>query len=447
MAQFEQAGAPLPWYRALNRDQWKALLAANLGWTFDGFELYALILTVGMALHQLLEPGQLKSLPAYAGSVIAINVFGWGVGGLIGGIIADYIGRRRTMMLAILAYSLTTALSAFAWNWESFAILRLLVGIAIGSEWVTGASMVAEMWPEGARGKGGGLMQCGAGIGNFLAAFVWLGIGTMGPSAWRYMYLVGVLPALLTLWIRRGVPESGRWERSDQRRRAALDLKRSGAVLEGENLALARFTLVDVFAERAVRTRLILALLMVTSTVIAWWGIASWIPPYVASVAVKAGHSGPQYAAFAGMIYNAVGIAGYLFLGFCADAVGRKPVTMLFFLMGLVLTPALFLWAHGLGLILVVVGVNGFFTLGIWAWAPIWLPELFPTRMRATAVAFAFNAPRLVACIGPLIAGALIVSLGGYGAAATIIGLFYLLGLVCAPFLPETRGQPLPERV
>ncbi len=444
MAQLDGTIAPLPWYRLLDRAQWKVLLAANLGWLFDGFELYALILTIGLALHQLLLPGQLPSLPAYAGTVIAINVFGWGVGGLLGGIVADYLGRKRTMILAVLAYSLTTGLSAIAWNWESFAVLRFLVGVAIGSEWVTGASIVAELWPDHARGKGGGLMQCGVGIGNFVAAAVWLVIGSTGPNAWRYMFLIGILPALVTLWIRRGIPESPRWEGADARRRAALDRKRSGAVLEGEEAALARPTIVDLFADRAVRRNLILSLLMVLSTVVAWWGVSSWIPPYVGSVAAKAGLSAPHYAALAGMAYNVMGIVGYIVLGFLADAIGRKPVAMLFYLMGLILTPALFLWAQGLTAILAVAAINGFFTLGIWAWAPIWLPELFPTRMRATAVAFTFNAPRLVAFVGPLIAGTLIVSLGGYGRAATIVGLFYLLGLVAAPFLPETRGKPLP---
>src|SRR6185437_5685264 len=110
---------------------------------------------------------------------------------------------------------------------------------------------------------------------------VWLGVGALGPSAWRYMYLIGILPALLTLWIRFGVPESALWEQADERRRAARDLKRRGASLTGENAAMTRFTLVDLFAERAVRARLIFSLLMVVSTVVGWWGIASWIPPYV----------------------------------------------------------------------------------------------------------------------------------------------------------------------
>src|SRR5580704_7448078 len=150
-----------PWYRSLNANQWKTMFASNMGWMFDGYETYALILTVGVALHQLLEPSQYSQIPAYAGIVIAITLLGWGVGGFIGGVLADYIGRRRTMILAILAYSLTTGLSAFAWDWVSFALLRFLVGIAIGSEWSTGASITAEVWPDSARGRGAGLMQCG----------------------------------------------------------------------------------------------------------------------------------------------------------------------------------------------------------------------------------------------------------------------------------------------
>jgi MFS family permease len=150
-----------PWYRSLSANQWKTLLASNIGWMFDGYETYALILTVGVALHQLLLPAQYAQIPAYAGTIIGITLLGWGVGGFIGGILADYIGRRRTMILAILAYSLTTGLSGLAWDWVSFALLRFLVGIAIGSEWSTGASMTAEVWPDHARGRGAGLMHAG----------------------------------------------------------------------------------------------------------------------------------------------------------------------------------------------------------------------------------------------------------------------------------------------
>src|SRR5450755_1797594 len=169
--------APGPWYGTLTRIQWKTLIAANLGWMFDGYETFALILTVGVALRQLLDPAQYPQIPAYAGTVIAVTLLGWGIGGILGGILADYIGRRRTMIYAILAYSLITGLSALAFDWMSFALLRFLVGIAI----------TAEVWPDHARGKGAGLMQCGLGIGFFLASLVWLYVAPFGPGAWRIM--------------------------------------------------------------------------------------------------------------------------------------------------------------------------------------------------------------------------------------------------------------------
>ncbi len=403
--------ASQPWYGSLDRRQWNTLVAANLGWMFDGYETYALLLTVGVALHQLLAPGQYAQIPTYAGAVIALTLLGWGIGGVIGGILADYIGRKRTMMISILAYSLMTGLSAFAWDWVSFAALRLLVGIAIGSEWATGASITAELWPDKARGKGAGLMQCGLGIGFFVASLVWL------------------------------------WEQANLRRQAALERERSGAQLQAHERALTRFTLLELFAEREVRRRTLIAFAMSLATTLAWWGISAWLPPYVASVAAKAGLSGPQWASFAGMAYNIGAIAGYISLGFLADSYGRKPVTLFYFALAFITTPVVFLWTHDLHLLLVAACVNGFFSLGLYSWMPVWLPELFPTRIRATGAAFCFNAPRFIAWIGPLVAGTLIANFGGFSNAAMTVATIYFLGLVSAPFLPETRGKPLPENV
>src|SRR5437899_8260824 len=230
----QPVSAAVPWYRTLTPAQWKTLAASNLGWMFDGYETFALILTVGVALRQLLDPSLYPQIPAYAGTVIGLTLLGWGVGGMLGGILADYIGRRRTMIFAILGYSLMTGLSAFAWDWLSFALLRFLVGIAIGSEWATGASITAEVWPPHARGKGAGLMQCGLGIGFFLARLVWLFVGATGPGAWRTMFFIGILPALFTLWLRTGIPESQPWERTNERRSIARERQKGGAVLRAD---------------------------------------------------------------------------------------------------------------------------------------------------------------------------------------------------------------------
>ena len=436
-----------PWYRLLSRSQWNTLIASNLGWMFDGYETFALVMAVGVALHQLLEPSQYSQIPVYAGTVIALTLLGWAIGGLIGGVLADYLGRKRTMMLAILAYSLMTGLSALAWDWASFAVLRFLVGIAIGSEWVTGASIVSELWPVRARGRGVALMQCGFGIGFFLASFAWLlvgAIGAMGAGGWRMMFVIGVLPALLTLWVRRSIPESERWERVALARKAAVKRKLSGAPLGARDAALARFTVADLFAEAEIRRRVALACLISLATNFAYWGILAWIPPYVAAAAAQAGLDAQQWASYAGMAFSGASVIGYVAFGFLADGFGRKPITMLYVVAAFAAVLLLFLWAQDLTVMLTGAGLCGAFVAGQYTGLAAWLPELFPTRMRATATAFVFNTPRLLAWTGPIISGWIIANLGGYGNAALAISLVYIVSLAAAPFLPETKGEPLP---
>jgi MFS family permease len=433
-----------PWYRSLNATQWKTVFASNLGWMFDGYETFALILVVGVALRDLLDPSKFAQIPAFAGTVIGITLLGWGIGGVIGGVLADYIGRRRTMIFAILAYSITTGLSAFAWDWVSFALLRFLVGIAIGSEWSTGASLTAEVWPDNARGRGAGLMQCGLGIGFFLASFIWLFVSGYGPHAWRIMFFIGVLPALFALWLRTGVPESQKWEQSNEKRKSARERKKSGAAMSEEDHALTRFTFADLFADPEIRKRTIIVFLMSLTTTLAWWGISTWVPPFIAAAAGKAGLPPQTWASYAGMSYNLGAICGYIGLGFLADRFGRKPIVMIFFAASLLLTFALYRWTADLHMLLVVAAINGFFTLGQYSWMSVWLPELFPTRMRATGMAFTFNAPRFIAFMGPLFAGMLIAQFGGFSGMAVAFSFIYILGFIVVPLLPETKGKPLP---
>jgi MFS family permease len=433
-----------PWYGALSRSQWNALIASNLGWLFDGFETYALILTAGVALHQLLDPSQYAQIPSYIGTVIAITLLGWGIGGMLGGILADYIGRKRTMVIAIIAYSIATGLSAFAFDWISFVALRFLVGIAIGSEWATGSSMLAELWPDRARGKGAGIMQCGLGLGFFLASFIWLFLSQAGPDAWRYMFALGVLPALLTLWIRRAIPESRIWEEANQKRRVAIEQKRSGISLGEGAQKLTRFTLFDLFTDVSLRKRTIVVFLMSLTTTVGFWGISTWVPPFIGSLAVKEGLNAAQWASYAGMAYTIGSVLGYLSMGFLMDGFGRKPVTMAFFVMALLMTPVLFFMTTDLKLLLLLATVNAFFSNGQYTWMPVWLPELYPTRMRATALAFAFNGPRFIAFLGPLLAGTMITQFGGFGRAAMVLASIYGVGFLAAFFLPETKGSPLP---
>src|SRR5439155_24060809 len=138
----------------------------------------------------------------------------------------------------------------------------------------TGASIMAELWPDHARGRGAGLMQCGLGVGFFVASLVWLFVAPLGPDAWRDMFVIGVLPALLTLWIRTSIPESDLWQRSNDRRRAARERARSGTPLAAEDHALTRFTMADLFADPEIRRRTVIVFLMSLATTLAWWGIS-----------------------------------------------------------------------------------------------------------------------------------------------------------------------------
>lgn len=426
----------------IGREQLGSLASANLGWFFDGFETYSLILTVAFVLKDLLPAGSRHDIPLYAGATIAITLFGWAIGGLIGGVVADYVGRRRMLLWSITLYALCTGLTALSWSWLSFAIFRFVTGLALGSEWGTGTSLVAETWSDSTRSKAAGIMQSGLGIGFFIASLVWHFLSPLGTGAWRWMYVVGILPALVVVFLWRRVPESGEWAAATKRKPAAgtpAGRRRRGAIRMRE------LTILEVLRDPQLRKVTLIASVMSLVTTVAWWGISTWVPDYVSQVAAGQGRSASAWSSNAGMIYNAGAIVGYIALGFIADRIGRRWTTFLYFALSLALTPLLFLGPANMALLIPIIVLNGMFTLGQYTWMAVWLPELYPARLRATGVSFVFNAARFIAFLGPLLAGAIITHLGGYGTAATAFGCIYLVGIAFCFFLPETKGKPLPQ--
>src|SRR5919199_130973 len=255
------------------------------------------------------------------------------------------------------------------------------------------------------------------------------------------MFLIGVLPAFLLLWIRTGVREPDLWADADERRRAARERKARGEELRPEEHGLVRFTMHEVVATPALRRRLAFLLGMSLACVVGWWAVSSWIPLYAGQNAARAGLDQQQWAALTGLVYNLGMIVGYLMFGVLADVWGRKPTTLLYYVGSFVMVVILFQLVHDPGLLLVAAAVNGFFTSGIFAWMPIYLPELFPTHVRGSAISIVFDSSRYLAAAGPLLAGWLITTLGGIPTAAVIFGSIYLLGLVLTPFAgPETKG-------
>jgi MFS family permease len=173
-------------------------------------------------------------------------------------------------------------------------------------------------------------------------------------------------------------------------------------------------------------------------------GVTAWIAPYVAKTANDAGLDSQLWVSYAALSNTGAPIIGYIGFGFLADAFGRRVATIVYVAAAFLSVPLMFVWAHGLPMMLLAAAINGVFVIGQFTWLPAWLPELFPTRVRATAAGFVFNPPRLIAWLGPIISGWVIANLGGFGDAAVMIALIYIVGLAAALFLPETQGKPLP---
>ncbi len=437
----------LPWYSGLNPQHWRILTASFLGWVFDGYESYALFIVMPFVLNSMLTPDQLTNRALWAGIAISITLLGWGIGGLVGGVLADYIGRKRMMILSVLFYAIFTGMTAFATNFWAFCFLRFITGIAMGSEWSTGVALLAETWPNKARPKGAGFLQSGFGFGTLIAALVWLVLSQtqpLGANTWRLVFLVGALPAFFCLYIRRAVGESEKWLEAVRKQRWAATEKGSGAAAA---TAKRPFTLTEIFREPESRKRTLLAFLLSLTTTVGWWAISSWLPEYAAQMAKASGIVNPgQWALRAALLYTGGAVVAYLLSGFLADALGRRVFLFLTYLGALVTTVITYQWTSTLDGLLISAFVNGFFTLGCaYSWMAIYPVELFTSSVRATAAAFIFNASRMIAWIFPILAGSMIHTFGSIPRAALTLGSIYLIGLIVPWFMPETRGEPLPE--
>ncbi len=442
--------ATKPWHTGVERKHWTILAASFLGWVFDGYEAYALFIVMPFMLKTLLTAQQLATPAVWAGIAISATLLGWGIGGIVGGVLADYVGRKRMMLWSVFLYAVLSGATAFSTCFWMLVGLRFVTGLAMGSEWSTGVALLAETWPNQARPKGAGFLQSGFGVGTFLAAATWLILSywnPLGPNTWRLMFVVGALPAFFCLYIRRSIGESEKWIQAVKAKRWSATGTGSPQAGSGQTASKRPFTLTEVFREKESRRRTMLAFLLSVATTVGWWAISSWLPAHAGRIAKAGGYANPaDWGTRAALVYTAGAVVAYLLSGFLADAMGRRKYLFFTFLGCFVMTPITYLWTHSLPLLMCVAFVNGFFTLGCaYSWMAIYPVELFTSTVRATAASFIFNAARLIAFVFPLIAGILISSFGGIPKAAMTLGCIYLLGLVVPWFMPETTGKPLPE--
>lgn len=341
---------------------------------------------------------------------------------------ADRIGRTRTMVITVLIYAVFTGLSGLAQSWQQLAVLQAIAGFGIGGEWAAGAALIAETWPEKHRARAMQVMQMAFAFGFFVAAADNL---LLGPISWRWVLAAGALPAIFALAIRWFVPEPERW----------LNVRKSEAVARMTSMQ----TFSAIFAPD-LRRNTIVGVLISAAMMIGSWGGIALLPSWVQQMVRAAGGTplvGVKTISIIFMLMMVGAVIGYLSLMYLTDAVGRRMSYFLFCLGSLVASLYLFMVVRDIHTVTWFSVVYGYFVVGGFGTFAAYLPELFPTRVRASGQGFCWNFARSVTAIGPLVGGLLVGTFGSFPAAAASTAAFYVIGLVAIWFGPETRNVPL----
>jgi MFS transporter, SHS family, sialic acid transporter len=391
------------------------LIAAFLGWMFDGMEMGIFPLVARPALQDLLGASGDALIGKWMSYVTALFLVGAALGGLVFGWLGDRVGRVRAMTASILCYSVFTGMCYFATAAWHIGALRFIAALGMGGEWSLGVALVMECWPERRRPLLAAAIGAAANVGFALIAV----LGKYIPrEQWRWVMVAGAVPALLVFFIRLFVPESERWKQSVQ-------------------TAIAR-PVREIFAGGLLKTT-VLAIAFASIALIGTWGSVQWLPLWADQMGGSRADT---------QIVSAFGAIIGCFIGpWIGARFGRRPAYFGLCLASLLFCGYLFrsVGAYG-GLFLVMVGLVGAATAAFYGWLPLYLPELFPTRVRATAQGLSFNFGRILAAAGVLQMGQLMQFYNGsYAKAGAAITLIYIAGMVLIWLAPETKGRPLPE--
>ena len=419
---------PIQLIRQATPGQRRTLLAAAMGWALDAFDTMLYSLVLAMLIRDL---GMSKTT---AGSLGTLTLLASGIGGVGFGFLADRIGRKQALMASILTYSVCSFASGLATSIAGLALARFVLGLGMGGEWNTGATLVAESWPTELRAKAIAIVQSSWALGFAAAALV------AGPVAryfsWRAVFFVGILPALVTLWIQRRVPESDLWQESTPVRERAIS---TPAVQDGSagghNFA--------VIFRRSYLKHTLALLLFNFFALFAWWGLFTWLPPYLSLPISQGGRGFGVMGMTAFMVVlNLCGmLPGYATFGWVADIVGRRNAFLSYSVAAALLIP-LYAAARSEGALLVLGTLVAFFGTGLFSGSGIMGSELFPTAVRAQALGFTYNGARALSALAPLVIGR-VGQTRGLGWAFYLCAAGYLLAALIATQLPETKGKNL----
>jgi MFS family permease len=415
------------------------LMVACLGWSFDTMDQWLFVFVKQHAVKDLLGAGATPEDVGYYSMICAAALMiGWAVGGLFFGAIGDRLGRTKTMALTILIYAGFTGLSGLARNWEQFALFRFMTGLGIGGEFAAGAALVAETFPSHARATALSIVQATSALGNISAGMLNLGFASfMSPeTSWRYLFAVGIIPALLVFIIFLFIHEPEAWV---QARALAKQNPKKDSV----------GSIFGLFKGREIRRNTFVGVSLAVVGVIGFWGIGVWTPELLRSVLNP--QNSPELksivekqASIAGMVQNFGGFFGALCFGYVAQKFGRRGGFFTALLGCLIVIPMTFYFTSSYVTALVFFFLMGFMLLYLLGGFAVYFPELFPTRLRSTGTGFCYNVARFVTAGAMFYSSTLLKNFGLRNMVFAVSAIF-VLGLLVLPFAPETKGKPLPE--
>lgn len=418
-----------PWYRGITRYEWLVLIIASAGWIFDVYEGQIFNLTRNNMLGDILgqEPGS-DEVKKYGDWFLGVFLLGGTFGGLLFGSLADRYGRSSIMIVTILMYSVFSGLTYFATDLWHVTVLRFLVAMGVGGEWAVAAALVSEVFPKRARAHASSIFHASSVIGTSLASLAAIMVG----SNWQYAYLIGVLPALLIVWVRIVVKEPEKWKRAREEAKAGVG--KVGSFKELLTVAPWRGHAFGAMALAAVGLGTFWAVTVAGQDLAREMLISEGATPEEAS----------QKAKFAyGIVQTFGGGLGLVLFGPISARIGRKTTFILFHVAALVITLVACFFPSNYTTLLVILPIFGFFTLGMHAGYAVYFPELFPDRLRATGMSWGFNGGRLLAASVLVLSGKMKAAMD-LNIAIAWLGGFFLLGVVVILFMPETKGKELP---
>ncbi|HVU33107.1 MAG TPA: MFS transporter [Opitutaceae bacterium] len=444
-------GGSVPWWRLLNRHHWTVFTIASLAWLFDCLDGQVFNLARDGAMeHLLADPKKATILAPYTTSVFLL---GWAGGGLIFGALGDRFGRARILTIAIAVYSLTTGLNAFATGFGDFCAYRFITGLGVGGVFGLAVALVADTVPDETRAPALGLLQSLSTWGNLAAGFIGMAIGAAAVHEWlpwhlrpwQALFLLGALPALLSVVVLRRLREPEKWVR---------------ARAEGRQRGVRFGSYAVLLRHPRWRRHAWFGLIACSAGIIGLWGIGNFHPKIVGSIIeheLAARHLSPEamssekafWRAAGLLLQNVGGFCGMMTLAKVAQCWGRRIAFALALLLSFLTTILVFRFMRTTTDMYWMLPAMGFGQLSVFSVYAIYLPELFPTSLRSTGTSFCYNVGRIIAATAPFTLSRITESLGGnveaFRTAGLWVSLLLLVGIPVLPLLPETKGQPLPE--